>query len=363
MQQQKHFQKKRRSIDYALLFKTLLKYKKKYFKVLGITFVVAVIYAYSLPKTYTCEVMLAPELSSTGGRNSLTSLAASFGLKLGSGSMGSEALFPTLYPDLMNSVDFKTSLFPVTVHRKDSTRMMTYYDYLLNEQKSPWWSKAIGGGLNALFSLIAEEDTTPKNRPVDPFQLTKKQESVVKMLKNKIVCDVDKKTMVITIKVKDQDPWIAATMADSVKKHLQQFITDYRTNKARNDLALTRKQYQDTKHEYDRARQLYAQFADANQDVILQSVRMKQTELENELQLKFNAYSTMSLQLQAAEAKVHEETPAFTTLQSATVPLRKSGPGRMKILFMFLFLAFCGTSAWILNKENQLKTLLGLSKE
>jgi len=304
--------------------------------------------------------MLAPELSSSGGRNSLTSLAASFGLKLGSGAMGSEALFPTLYPDLMNSVDFKTSLFPVKVHRKDSTRQMTYYDYLLKEQKSPWWSQAIGGTLNALISLIATEDTTANKKTVDPFQLTKKQERVVKMLKRKIDCDVDKKTMVITIKVVDQDPWIAATMADSVKEHLQQFITDYRTNKARKDLELTRKQFQDTKREYDRARQLYAQFADANQDIILQAVRMKQTELENEMQLKFNAYSTMSLQLQAAEAKVQEETPAFTTLQSATVPLEKSGPGRKKILIVFLFLAFCGTSAWALNKEGQLKSLLGI---
>ena len=78
------------------------------------------------------------------------------------------------------------------------------------------------------------------------------------------------------------------------------------------------------------------------------------------MQLQYNAYSQLAAQLQVAEAKVQEETPAFTTIQSATVPVRKAGPGRLKIIFIFLFLAFLGTTVWILHKENQLKPLLGL---
>lgn len=348
-------------IDFMQLFRILLKHKKTYYKVLGITFVVACIYALSIPKTYQCEVMLAPELSTSGSRSSLSALAASFGMKLGSGAMGSEALFPTLYPDLMNSVDFKTSLFPITVHKKDSTRLMTYYDYLLNEQKLPWWSAAISGGLEALATLIAGEDTTSQSAIANPFQLTKKQARIIKKLKKKIVCDVDKKTMVITIQVNDQDPWIAATMADSVKERLQDFITDYRTSKARKDLEYNRKLYKETKQRYEKARQLYAEFADANQDIILQTVRQRQTDLENEMQLQYNAYTQIAAQMLAAEAKVQEETPAFTTLQSATVPLIPEAPKKKKIVLVFLFLAFLCTSVYILHKEDQLKPLLGLS--
>ena len=79
------------------------------------------------------------------------------------------------------------------------------------------------------------------------------------------------------------------------------------------------------------------------------------------MQLKYNAYNTLAQQLQAAEAKVQEETPSFTTLQSATVPVKKAGPARAKTVLIFLFLAFLGTSVWILHKEGQLKPLLGLS--
>ena len=353
--------KKKNNIDYMKIVKLLWKNKKAYYKIMGLAAFVALVICFSLPKTYTCQVMLAPELTTARSSGSLSALAASFGMKLGSGALGNEALFPTLYPDLMNSVDFKTSLFPIKVHREDSTREMTYYDYMMYEQKKPWWTSAISGTLEALISLIAVKDTSETSDDVDPFRLTKRQANLVKVIDKNIACDVDQKTMVITIQVKDQDPWIAATMADSVKARLQDFITNYRTNKARIDLDQIRQQYQQAKYDYDRSRQLYAEFADANQDVILQGVRMKLTELENEMQLKFNAYSTLTLQLQGAEAKVLEDTPAFTTLQSATVPVQKTGPPRKKIMLFFLFLAFIYKSAKILNKEGQLKPLFGLS--
>jgi len=59
--------------------------------------------------------------------------------------------------------------------------------------------------------------------------------------------------------------------------------------------------------------------------------------------------------------KVQQETPAFTTLQSATVPVLKAGPKRAQMCLIFLFLAFLGTTGWILYKEDDLKPLLGLS--
>ena len=100
---------------------------------------------------------------------------------------------------------------------------------------------------------------------------------------------------------------------------------------------------------------------DHNRDIILQTVRQKQTDLENEMQLQYNAYQQVAAQLLAAEAKVQEETPAFTTLQSATVPVKKSGPKRAQMCLIFVFLAFLGTTAWILYKEDDLKQLIGMA--
>ena len=349
-----------RSINFVKLFNVLWQGRMWYVKVLPVAFVLAAIYALAQPNYYNCTVKLSPEMSGSKSTSGLASLASSFGVNLGTGSgVGTEALFPTLYPDLMNSVDFKTSLFHVSVtiegdkEKGEKDRTMSYYDYLSKEQKAPWWSQ----GIKAFFSLFKSQ-SSKLNDKVNPFRLTREQAAIVKAIDQKVVCDVDKKSMVITIDVTDQDPVIAATMADTVKTRLQNFITDYRTSKARVDLEYNRKICAETKARYEKARQLYAEFMDHNREIIMQTVRQKQTDLENEMQLQYNAYTQVASQLLAAEAKVQEETPAFTTLQSATVPVMKAGPKRAQMCLIFVFLAFLGTTAWILYKEGDWKQFL-----
>ena len=350
------------SIDFGKIFQDLLKHKMLYLKVLPVAFVLAAIYALSLPNYYECTVKLSPEMSGSRSTSGLASLASSFGVNIGSATAGADAIVPTLYPDLMNSSDFKTSLFPVKVtiegdkEKGEKDRTMDYYDYLKDEQKAPWWSSAMKG----LFSLFKSSAVSPQTS-VNPFRLTREQAAIAKALDKKVVCDVDKKTMVITISVTDQNPVICATMADSVKNRLQKFITDYRTSKVRVDLEYNKKIAAETKARYEKARQKYSEFMDANQDIVLQTVRQKQTDLENDMQLQYNAYQQVAAQLMAAEMKVQQETPAFTTLQSATVPVVKAGPKRSQMCLIFLFLAFLGVTAWILYKEDDLKPLLGLS--
>ena len=352
------------SIDFGKLFKDMLKYKKTYYKVLGITFVAACIITLSIPNYYKCEVTLSPEMSSSRSSGGLAALASSFGVNLKGGAGGTEALFPTLYPDLMNSTEFKTGLFtiPVTIEgdeeKGEPDRTMTYYEYLTTEQKRTWWSATLGGLKSWVISLFKEPK--PESESVDPFRLTKEQADVVKLIDKKIVCDVDQKTMVISIDVTDQNPLICATMADSVKTRLQKAITDYRTSKARVDLEYNKKMLAEAKERYEKASNAYVRFADSNQKVFLQTVRQRSSKLEDEMQLQRSIYQQLASQVQQAEMRVQEETPAFTTLQNATVPVKKAGPGRAKIVLIFLFLAFVITSAWAFHKEGDLKPLLGI---
>lgn len=347
------------TIDFGMLFKALKKHRRLFYKVLSVTFVIGLVIGFSIPDYYKCEVTLAPESSSSRGSSSLQALASQFGIG-GSASSGSDAFGPQLYPDLMTSIDFKISLFQIQIHKKDSTRMMSYYDYLVDEQK-PWWSYVFSAPSRLISSMKPKSNVVIDQHQVNPFKLTGQQTSILYAINRNISCDVDKKTSVITIEVTDQDPLIAATIADSVKVRLQDFITEYRTKKVKVDLEYNKKLFQEAKERYEKARQRYASFSDANQDLILQSVRTRLTDLENDMQLQYNAYSRLAAQLQLAEAKVQEETPAFTTIQRATVPIRPEGPGRGKIVFIFLFLAFCGTAAYVFHKEGYLKPLLGFS--
>jgi uncharacterized protein involved in exopolysaccharide biosynthesis len=52
-----------------------------------------------------------------------------------------------------------------------------------------------------------------------------------------------------------------------------------------------------------------------------------------------------------AKAKVQERTPVFTVIEPAVVPTRKNAPARTLIVLGFIFIAFIGTSVWILVKR------------
>jgi len=137
------------SIDFRKLFKDVFKHKWLYVIVMVLTFVVVAIFSLAIPNYYNCTVLLSPEMSGSKSTGGLAAMASSFGINLPtSGGVGSEALFPTLYPELVNSSDFKISLFPVPVTLEgkkpgEPSRTMSYYDYLKDEQKSPWWGKVL----------------------------------------------------------------------------------------------------------------------------------------------------------------------------------------------------------------------------
>lgn len=340
------------SIDFAAIWQAIKKHKKLYYKALGVGFIIGLIIAFSIPNSYNCQIKLAPELGGSSNASSIASLASSFGLNLGGGGSASgDAITPTLYPELMKSVDFKTSLFPVKVKRKQDKNPMTVYDYFKNEWKYAWWEHCFG-----LMAPKKEKDTLVNN-----FELTGEQSYIAGLINQTVFCTIDKKTFLITISVNVQDPNVAAQLADSVKTRLQDFLTDYKTSKARHDLEFAETLQKQAKKDYERARRLYVEFMDANQNLMLLTAQQKQNDLENDMQLQYNNYTAICAQVIAAKAKVQEVTPAFTTLQSATVPLGPTSPKKGQIVLICLFLAALGTTIYALQKENQLKPLLGLS--
>lgn len=312
--------------------------KRKLFIYSVVAGVIGVALAFATPHTYKSTVMLAPEESNKGFSGSISSLASMVGMNMKVGQTG-DALYPEIYPDLMESTDFVVGLFPITVTKDKTGEKFTYFDYLQNHQKMAFyeWPKAL---LTMAIDKLVEEPEPGPGHKVDPFRLTKNEFGIVKSIKGNMSCSVDKKTSVITITLKDQDPLIAATMVDTIKQHLQKSITEYRTKKAKVDLEYMKKLYAETKSDYDRARQRYATYADANMDAELQAVKSKMDDLENEMQLKYNIYQQVVEQLQLAKAKVQESTPAFTVMQNATIPVKHADRPKFAILIVWMILGF-----------------------
>ena len=337
-------------IDLRVITQKIIQQRRKFYLPLGITFVLSCVYIFSQPRYYTSDASLAPEMeSSLGAGGTLGSIASSFGIDLGD-MQTSDAITPLLYPDLMNDNAFVCNLFNITVQTKDGELKTTYFDYLANHQKSPWWSGATSLLMN-LFMSKEDDDVTNDSTSFNPYLLTNQQDEIVGKIQANITISVDKKTGVISLSVQDQDPLICKTMTDSVIVRLQNFITNYRTNKARTDVAYYTALVDSAHQEYVNAYMEHARYADANQHTVLESHRNKLTALENEMQLKYTSYSMLMAQLQAAQSKVQERTPAFTLLKGAALPIKPAGPKRMIFVAGMMMLVFFATALWIARKE------------
>ena len=338
-------------IDLRLLFRKILQYKKTFAIVLPIVFVLSSLLIVCVPRTYTSDIKLAPEIetSATGG-STLSSLASTFGVDL-SGIQSSDAISPMLYPDLMEDNGFVAGLFPIKIKTADGAISTTYYDYLKKYKKYPWWESAFAW-LKQFLPQPAENLAVSQNKQgFNAYYVSKRDNDLMNSIRHDITIDVDKKYGVITIKVSSQDPLVCKIMADSVKDHLQVFITQYRTNKARLDEAYYHKLMNEAKQTYTRTRQAYGRFADANEDVILQSYKAKQEDLENEMQLQYNTYSMLNTQWKAARARIQDATPAFTILKGASVPIKPTGPKRMLFVIFMLVVASFFIVGHIVKKE------------
>lgn len=344
-------------IDLIELARKVWAGRKLILKACGIALLVGLIVAFSIPKEYATSVKLAPETTSRSVTGTAGALAAMAGIHLG-GAGAEDALSPELYPDIINSTPFLTDLFDIKVKDQKGKIDTTLYAYLNDYQKAPWWGVVVSAPFKALGWTISLFKDTPEEQgdaKLNSFKLTQKEADIAAALTSRISVSVDKKTGVTTLAVTMQDPLISASLTDTVMRCLQSYITNYRTNKARYDLSFTEKLYKEAEQKYYDAQQKYARYSDGNKDVVLQSYRIEQERLMNEMNLAYTVYNQLAQQLQMSKAKVQEITPVYTVVQPATVPLKPAKPNKIMILIGFIFLAGVGSVGWILFVKDLLK--------
>ena len=351
-------------IDLIGILRKIIGIRKTIYKAAGIGLVVGIIVAISIPKQYTVGVTLSPEMGNTkaGG---LSGLAASF---LGSGmaiNEGTDALNASLSADIVSSTPFLLELSTMKIPALEGETMTL--NVYLDEESSPWWSYVIGlpgmviGGVKSLFTEEESELVPSDKANLGTIELSKKESKQIESLKKKILASVDKKTSMTTVSVTLQNPKVAAVVADSVVRKLQEYIIDYRTSKAKEDCLYLERLFKERQQEYYDAQKKYADYMDSHDNIILQSVRAEQERLQNDMSLAYQVYSQVANQLQVARAKVQEEKPVFAVVEPAVIPLYPSGTSRKIYVLAFIFLSVCFVISWklfgedILNKFKEIR--------
>lgn len=314
--------------------------------------VVGLVVGFSIPKTYRTRAILAPETQQRIG-SGVSSIASMMGVSLDN-SM--DAIDVDMYPDVVTSTPFLFNLVNLEVKTRDGEVQTTLQDYVLNYQKQPWWDYVLGAPGKAMSWAVGLLKPAKEENRADTVMnignLPKDTRKAMSYLGSIISVDVDKKTGKTLLSLEMQDPYVAATVLEAVMENLKTYMSEYRTSKSRQDVANLEKICEERRKEYYDAQMAYAKATDANKNVVLNSTKADLQRMQQDVNLAYQVYSQVATQLEGARIKVQQSKPVFAVLEPVTVPLKKAGPSKAKMLVLFTFLAgFCAVAWALLGKD------------
>ena len=357
-------------IDLADLARQLWARRKVVWITMLVAFVLGLFIAIVSPEEYEASVVLMPQSGEASGSiNSglLRQFGGLAGLSLGGGGNGT--LTPTLYPDITQSTPFFLDVIEKDMYFSTLDTTVTLRQYF-GEMDRPGvldYLKTYTVGLPRLIinlpvrlinafedqpapiqpapvvqDTLTEAGTALKSNPAEPIILTGDQRAVINKLMGRITTTIeDNNTVKITAQM--PDPLVAAEATEMATSYLTNYILEYRTEKVQQDLEFVQKQYNEKQTRYNAIQRRLARFRDRNMNIISETARIEQEQLESENQLAFGLYQNLAQQLEQAKIKVQEETPVFKVLEPIQVPMSKSKPNRELIIILSIFVgAFLG---------------------
>ena len=345
VQQQNQFQED--EIDIMALVKRLWEKKAFVIKVTCIFAVLGVIVAITSPKEYTASCVVVPETK--GGAfssSSLGGLAAMAGINLGAAS-GGEMLSPLMYNKLINNIDLRKELMQTPINWEEYEQPVTILDYYT----SPEYAKTsvigtikkytVGLPFVILNAIRGEQEKKEVAIPTSGPQLsayTQDELRCIKAFANKFSIMTDKKNGDVTISVRMPEALAAAQVAEAVKNLLQKYVIELKLQKAAINYEYIRQRYDEAKVVFEQKQGEYAKFQDANKVLSTALSKAKEEQMRSEFNVARDLFNQLTTQLVQAEMKIKEDIPILTVVEPVQVPLEKSKPQRVKILFIWCFL-------------------------
>ena len=326
-------------IDFGELLRKLIAKWKIIAAVTCVFGIIGIIAALSMQRKWGVTVTLAPEVSVRSNLGGVSSLLGVSDIALGSNS---DAMRVTIYPEICKSTPFLARLLNVEVTPFVSPESVaagtkvvptTLLKHLIGEDNIKEKHK------EKYFEQKAEYDKYYDDSVVDYSNLTPHQAGAIRALKSCITASLNNKTGITSINVVMDDRRMATQLADTVCSLLQEYVTEYRTKKARADYEYYSTLTDEAKERLIKAQNAYAAAVDYNRSVILQSVNSEKDRLQSEMNVAQQLYSQMAQHREMAKAKIQEDKPAYAVIQPATMPLHPMN-SRKKTVLMWGFAGF-----------------------
>jgi uncharacterized protein involved in exopolysaccharide biosynthesis len=345
-------------IDLIELAKHIWDNRSTIYKFVAVGVVLGLAVALLSPKEYQSGATLMPEMPSS--QSGASSLLQQYGGLLGMGGsadLGQEGMIPPmLYPQIVQSLPFQLELLNFEVDFPKFETRTTVYNFF-DEVYTPsilTTVKAYTVGLPGKMIGLFREETEPQPLPLglEPdsiVSVTKDQMEIINNLRDRVSVSLNEESGVINLTTTMPDPQASAQVARISIGLIREYVTDYRTRKAEQDLIFARRQMESAREEFEAVQDRLAEFRDSNINLSTARAQTQEQRLQSEYDLAFNVYNTVAQQVEQAKLKVQEQTPVVSVLQPVHVPVDDETSG-FKVLFLFTFLIMMIGIALIVTK-------------
>ncbi|PKQ68761.1 exopolysaccharide biosynthesis protein [Labilibaculum manganireducens] len=336
-------------IDLIALAKTLWNGRRTVIRTTLIFMVLGLFIAIFSAKEYTASTTMVPQSSEGGSKlgGSLGGLAAMAGINLGSMSGGS-TIPPSLYPKIISSIPFQKELMQTPLDIEGQEQPITFADYYL-EIKKPnllGYIKRYTIGLpgviiGATIKAIKGERTDVMLASQSNDQLlsiTQDEKQLISILSAQLSLEVNDKDGYVSLSASMPEAKAAAQLAKKAQELLQEAITAFKIQKAKDQLVFVEERYAEKEAVFNAVQDKLAQFRDQNKNVSTAVAQTQLERLQSDFSMASSVYTELAKQLETQKIQVKEDTPVFTIIEPVSIPMDKSKPQRPMILVIWTFL-------------------------
>jgi LPS O-antigen subunit length determinant protein (WzzB/FepE family) len=341
-------------IDLLELFNTIWEARKTVVKFLVVFGLLGVFIAVFSAKEYTASTIVVPQIGSSKVGGNLGGLAAIAGINLGGGT--TEGIPPTLYPKIAESVPFKRELSQAFLKFSNIEKEVTYQEYYDKYTKFNLLAaiKEYTIGLPGKIIKFLKSDkeaavTEVSNDSI--YRITKNEHKLFKKIQKQLVIENNMKDGFVKISFSMPEALAAAQMTKKAQTILQEAITNFKIEKAKQELNFMQQRYNEVKLDFEKKQARLASYRDRNQGLITSRSQSYLKGIESEYNLAFSLYSELAKQLETQKIKVKENTPVFTVIEPVSVPVGKSKPKRGTIIVVWVFFGAVLSLFFILGKK------------
>ena len=312
-------------IDIIVLLKKLYFSRKLIIYITIIFSIIGIAFALLSPVKYNSTTVFITQNQETSS-SSLSGVASLVGINLGSGSFGGE-IPPTMYPQIIESVKFKRLLLKKVLDNNNSITLENF--------------------IKEYYKILEDEEEN-----ISDLGMTLNEEKYFKILSEILNVSVNQKDGFISIGCEMPNAEYSAKVAKFSRELLQNIIIENKIEAARQNLIFSESQLIEKKKEFDDIYSKLAFFSDSNLNSVNSFVLNEKNKLESEFQIISAVVEEISKQVEQAKLQLKKDTPVFSTIQEAVIPINRSSPKRTQIVIIFGFIGFILSSIFTLISKS-----------